>query len=81
MNFVSIRTNEDQGPNTWMDRVAAEGIAATRPARIAALGKAYRVFDFRSPGTFEEVSRPRPLEWYETPTVGALPPVPITRIQ
>lgn len=76
------------GPNpdkkrvtTWMDRVEAEKVvmAAQRAGeKVVVVGRdAARAFEFRHPGTINRAPAPIEGQWYEVPTSGSLPPIPI----
>jgi hypothetical protein len=70
---------------TWMDRVEAEKAvmsAQREGARVVVIGRdAARAFEFRDPGTINRNASPKANVWYEVPTSGSLPPIPIAWVE
>lgn len=70
---------------TWMDRTEAEKVvmrAWREGYRVLCLGRDVRnAFEFRNVGTIERNTTPKEGQWYEVPTSGSLPPLPIAWVE
>jgi len=70
---------------TWMDRVEAEKLvmrAHREGYQVLCLGRDCRnAFEFRDTGTINRNTSPKAGEWYEVPTSGSLPALPIAWVE